>query len=189
MNELEQAWDQGHEQGWNDCLHEWNQQTRIQIGPRNRRLALVAIASTTALVLLLFCLGLRWIGIVGTLTDSEPPGLYRTIAGPPWRGDMVELRRLMKHVVAVAGDTVRVTPEGSYINGKLWPYSAPIAGRYQPYRFGTYKLATGQYWVLGQNPMSWDSRYLGPLPADMINSRVEPLWTVSNGYAPGTHPW
>jgi type IV secretory pathway protease TraF len=155
----------------------------------NRRLALAAIASTTALVLLLFSLGLRWIGVTGALTDSEPPGLYRIVGGSPVRDDLVELRQLMKHVAAVAGDTVRVTPEGSYINGKLWPYSAPVAGNYQHYPFGTYKLAPGQYWVLGQNPMSWDSRYIGPVPLDLINSRVEPLWTVSNGYAQGTHPW
>jgi type IV secretory pathway protease TraF len=149
----------------------------------------VAIGSTTALVLLLFCLGLRWIGVTATLTDSEPPGLYRAIGGALVRGSMIELRRLTKNIAAAPGDTVRVTPDGSYINGKLWPFSAPIAGSYEHYPFGTYKLATGQYWVLGQNPMSWDSRYVGPIPYDLINSRVEPLWTVSNGYAEGTHPW
>ncbi len=150
---------------------------------------IIAIGSTTALVLLLFSLGLRWIGVTAALTDSEPPGLYREIAGAPVRGGMVELRMLTKHVAAVAGDTVQVTPEGSYIDGKLWPYSAPVAGSYQHYPFGTYKLGTGQYWVLGQNPMSWDSRYVGPIPFDLINSRVQPLWTISNGYAQGTHPW
>ena len=155
----------------------------------NRWSALIAIASTTVLLLLLYSLSLRWIGVTGALTDSEPPGLYREIPGPAVRGGMVELRRLMKHVVAVAGDTVRVTPEGSYINGKLWPYSAPIADRYQHYPFGIYKLQPGQYWVLGQNPTSWDSRYIGPVPFDLINSRVQPLWTMSNGYAQGTHPW
>jgi Signal peptidase, peptidase S26 len=157
--------------------------------PRNRRLALLAIASTTALILLLFCLGLRWVGVSGTLTDSEPPGLYREIGGAPIRGGMIELRRLTKYIAAVPGDTVRVTPEGSYINGKLWPYSAPITGSYEHYPFGTYKLQPGQYWVLGQNPRSWDSRYLGRIPADMLNCRVEPLLTVSNGYARGTLPW
>jgi type IV secretory pathway protease TraF len=149
----------------------------------------IAIASTTALVLLLFCLGLRWIGVTGTLTNSEPPGLYRTVAGTPQRGDMVELRQLTKHIAARKGDIVRATPEGSYVNGILQRYSAPVPGNYQPYRFGTYKLAAGQYWVLAQSPLSWDSRYWGPVPADMINSRLEPLWTISNGYAPGTLPW
>ena len=103
---------------------------------------------------------------------------------------MVELRRLTKHVAAIPGDTVRVTPEGSYINGKLWPYSAiPARSLYRPFPFGTYKLAAGQYWVLGDHPLSYDSRYIGMIPWDLINAPVTPVWTVSNGYAPGTSLW
>jgi type IV secretory pathway protease TraF len=147
------------------------------------------IATTACLVLVVFAMGLRWIGFTGALTDSEPPGLYREVPGPIVRGQMVELRRLMKHVVAVGGDTVTVTAEGTFVDGKLWPHSAPIAGRYQHYPFGTYKLAAGQYWILGQNPTSWDSRYLGPVPYDLLNSRIVPIFTISNGYAPGTKPW
>jgi hypothetical protein len=25
----QQIWDQGHEQGWNDCLHEWQEQDKL----------------------------------------------------------------------------------------------------------------------------------------------------------------
>jgi type IV secretory pathway protease TraF len=160
---------------------------------------------TIAIVLLatmtlpgLSVLYLRWWGITGSLTsDSEPRGLYlvtRAQIDIPnrgfERGDMVELRQLMKHVAGVPGDVVRVTPEGSYINGKLWPNSAvPAATNYHPYPNGTYKLAPDQYWLLGRNPWSWDSRYFGMVPLDLIACTVKPVWTVSNGYAPGTKPW
>jgi type IV secretory pathway protease TraF len=151
--------------------------------------ATLIIALTMAL-LMVFGLGFRAFGIYGAPTDSEPNGLYRTTSGPITRGGMVELRKLIKHVAGVPGDTVRVTPEGSYINGKLWPYSAiPNGTPYTHFPYGTYKLAPGQFWLLGHNPLSWDSRYLGPIPQDMINSAVKPFWTISNGYAPGTHPW
>src|SRR5216684_1413475 len=32
--------------------------------------------------------------------------------------------------------------------------------------------------------MSWDSRYIGMVPQDLINTAVKPLITFSNGYAP-----
>ena len=141
----------------------------------------------------LFAIGahLRYVeGITGALfSDSEPQGLYRETSGPIERGSMVQLRTLMKHVAGIPGDTVRVAPEGSYINGTLWPYSAiPSDVHSRPYPFGTYTLAPGQYWLLGRNPHSWDSRFLGPFPGDMINSPIKPLWTHSNGYAAGTSP-
>lgn len=141
-------------------------------------------------MLLAFGLGLHYIGITGAVfSDSEPRGLYRATSGPITRGSMVELGNLTKHVAGVPGDIVRVTPEGSFINGELWPKSAPIGQDYKPFPFGTYKLGPGQYWLLGRNPSSWDSRYAGFIPWDLIYSTITPVWTVSNGYAPGTRPW
>jgi type IV secretory pathway protease TraF len=131
------------------------------------------ILTSTALLALA---GLRWYGITGNVTDSEPRGIYLALPGTAARGDMVALRSLMKHVAGVAGDTVRVTPQGSYINGKLWPDSAPVADSgYKPYAFGTYVLAPGQFWLLGTSSISWDSRYQGPIPGDLINTRIKPL--------------
>ena len=149
------------------------------------RFALIITSAT------LLALGtLRYWGIAGNLTNSEPYGFYIRTPGDPIRGNMVALRSLIKHVAAVPGDTVRATPEGSYINGKLWPYSAiPTDSHYRPFPYGTYKLASGQFWLLGHSPLSWDSRYLGPIPQDLINFPLKPLWTHSNGYAPGTRPW
>jgi len=153
---------------------------------RNTVLAL----SLTLNMLFVFGLTLHFVGVTGAVfSDSEPRGLYRTTSGPVTRGAIVELGQLSKHVAGVPGDTIRVTPEGSYVNGELWPNSAPICQHYKPVPFGTYKLGPGQYWLLGRNPSSWDSRYAGFIPWDLIYSTITPVWTISNGYAPGTRPW
>jgi type IV secretory pathway protease TraF len=158
---------------------------------RERQKTIALSKTTSLLVCLLFSLGLHGVGITGAIfSDSMPPGLYRETNAPVARGQIVELRKLMKHVAAAAGDVVTVTPLGSYINGQLWPHSAPVPNdRYRPYPYGAYRLADGQLWLLGDNPLSWDSRYVGPFTQDMVNSVVVPLWTISNGYAAGTKLW
>ena len=129
-------------------------------------------------------------GLVVNLTNSEPTGLYLRVPGEPERGAMVALRSLMKHVVAVPGDVVTVTALGTYVNGQLFPHSAipATAKGYRPFPFGAYTLRRGQYWLLGTSPDSWDSRYIGPVPIDLIESSVEPVWTTGNGYTPATRP-
>jgi type IV secretory pathway protease TraF len=129
-------------------------------------------------------------GVVVNLTSSEPIGMYLRVAGKPERGGMVALRQLMKHVVAVPGDVVTVTAQGTYVNGELFPHSAipATAKGYRPFAFGAYTLQQGQYWLLGTSPDSWDSRYIGPVPIDLIASTVRPVWTSSNGCAVATRP-
>jgi type IV secretory pathway protease TraF len=146
----------------------------------------LGITSTALLALVT----LRWCGVDGNLTNSEPAGLYVRTLRLPTRGALVELRPLIKHLAGVPGDTVTVTSSGSYINGKLWPHSAipKDTHGYVPFRFGTYKLQPNQYWILGDSPDSLDSRYLGMISADVIATTIKPLWTISNGYVPGTRP-
>ncbi len=129
------------------------------------------------------------LGFEGNLSRSEPRGIYQLTHALPRRGSYVVLKMPLKQIAGLPGDTVRVTPQGSYINGVLWPYSGiPDPPLITHYPFGTYRLRSGQYWVLGYHPLSWDSRYVGPIPSEMINSTVKPIWTASNGYAPGTTP-
>jgi type IV secretory pathway protease TraF len=124
---------------------------------------------------------LHYAGVTGNVTESEPIGLYLKVPGDPVRGGMVQCRGLIKHIAGVPGDVIRVTPEGSYINNKLWPNSAPVleTNRYRPYPFGTYTLQDGQYWGLGSTWDSFDSRYIGPLPSDTIAFNIAPLWTAT----------
>ncbi len=83
----------------------------------------------------------------------------------------------LKQIAALNGDTVRTTPEGSYINGKLWPLSGILAGVRYHFPYGQYVLHAGEVWVLGNHPLSWDSRYFGPVPEALVASTAEPLLT------------
>jgi type IV secretory pathway protease TraF len=132
----------------------------------------------------------RLVGVVVNLTSSEPTGIYLRVRGEPARGSMVALRSLMKHVVAVPGDVVTLTPQGTYVDGRLFPRSGlpATASSYRPFPFGTYTLQPGQYWLLGTSTDSWDSRYIGPVPSDLIESTIRPLWTTSNGHAAPVRP-
>lgn len=88
---------------------------------------------------------------------------------------------LLKEVIAVPGDLVIVNND--YINVNGTNYKAPItiinrAGQHvmRWIQNGTY-IANG-YWVYGANsPMySWDSRYYGQIPANLINAKMRAVW-------------
>ena len=80
----------------------------------------------------------------------------------------------LKRIAGMPGDIVTVTPQGSYINGKLIPNSAPVVNRHYPY--GQYILGPADVWVVGKDPRSWDSRYFGPIRETLINATAEPIW-------------
>jgi len=113
----------------------------------------------------------------GNTSASEPRGLWRITHEPLKRGSYVILKMPLKQIAALPGDTVRITPEGSYVNGNLRPGSAIPAGVHQHYPFGTYVLTAGQLWLLGDHPLSWDSRYVGAIPESLVNATAEPLLT------------
>ena len=139
--------------------------------------AMLVIVST----LLLSFVTLTYVGVTANVTDSEPIGLYAKAGGLPYRGCMVQLRPLIKHLAGVPGDIIQTTAEGSYINDRLWPSSAipKDTHGYRPYPFGTYILGPHQYWILGDGPDSLDSRYLGMVSADVIATTIKPLWTIA----------
>ena len=74
---------------------------------------------------------------------------------------------LLKRVVAVEGDEVRVTDYGVEVNGKTVPNSKPFDlasnGRALPHLRGIFFLRSGETWVAGEHPNSFDSRYFGPV--------------------------
>jgi type IV secretory pathway protease TraF len=111
-------------------------------------------------------------------SESAPVGVYCVTHRPLARGVFLYLKMPLKIIAGLPGDTVQVTKEGSYINGKLWPNSAIPRDThgYIPFPFGTYKLTPHQFWLLGKHPLSWDSRYLGPIPESLISSTAQPLW-------------
>jgi conjugative transfer signal peptidase TraF len=90
---------------------------------------------------------------------------------------------LMKPIVAIAGDTVTVSPAGVAVNEVLLHNSAPLEldTNHRPLRhwpFGKYRVVTGTVWVISSyNARSFDSRYFGPVATADIRWRLKPLIT------------
>jgi conjugative transfer signal peptidase TraF len=134
-------------------------------------------------------------------------GIYRLSTGPWKRGDLVivdvpmdreifKLARargylfgsygsaavipLLKRVVAIEGDRVEVRATVA-INGRELANSGVRAtdSASRPLTHAAGGLVpAGHVWVMSdENPLSFDSRYFGPLPAATIRGRATPLWT------------
>ena len=91
-----------------------------------------------------------------------------------------------KHVLALPGDTVLVTPAALMVNGEAVPHSATaqLDSNYRPLPsvLGTRDSAMvvvplEHYWLhAGHHPRSFDSRYYGPVPRELIQMRITPLF-------------
>ena len=111
-------------------------------------------------------------------SPSMPIGLYRPTHEPFKRGALVLLREPLKKIAAIPGDTVEWTAAGVRVNGELLQDSAvPQGSPYLPYPYATLKLAPGQYLTMGDNPLSYDGRYTGPIPQSLLASTLQPVWT------------
>ena len=114
----------------------------------------------------------------------EPVARFALGRGYLWEGSCpggdVPLAKMM---AAVAGDTVTVTSAGLAINGRSVPNSLPrdrdSMGRplsSQPR--GAYLVRNSEVWLAAPyHPLSFDSRYFGPVPAAGVVARLDPLWT------------
>lgn len=149
-------------------------------------------------------------GLRLNLSASMPVGLYVTASGPPVRGSIVlaclpeqvaELAMARgyvprggscpggampvgKTVLAVAGDTIVVTPIGLVANGMAVPNSEALLsdrnGKPLP-RMPTsqWVVAQGEFWLHSDHsPRSFDSRYFGPVNARGVRAHVRSLWTI-----------
>ena len=144
-------------------------------------------------------------GVRLNLTSSLPAGLYFVARGAPSRGAIVlvclpsevatfaRMRGYVplgrcpgwaapvgKDVLAVAGDTVAVVPEGLQVNGA--PVAMSLArvydsrGRRLPsLSLGHYVVRRDELWLLGRHPLSFDSRYFGPVASSSVLTAVRPL--------------
>jgi len=90
---------------------------------------------------------------------------------------------LLKIVVGVSGDKVELHKQGVYINGTLLPQSAVLSqdglGRpLLPFSKNSIVLKPDELWVMtNRSPLSFDSRYFGPIRLAQISDVVKPLWT------------
>lgn len=90
---------------------------------------------------------------------------------------------VVKEIVAVPGDCVRVERSGLVVNGRELPGTALLLrdseGRPLPHaRLGERRLADDELWVVGRSsPRSWDSRYFGVVGAQQIRGTAAPWLT------------
>ena len=88
---------------------------------------------------------------------------------------------LLKPVVAMPGDVVVTSDRGIAVNGTLLANTAPLErdskGRLLPhFPFGTHVVIPGFVWVASTyHPLSFDSRYFGPIPSGSIRERLKPF--------------
>lgn len=152
----------------------------------------------------------RLAGLRLNLTASLPVGVYVTATGAPARGALVlvclppevaalarargyvphggtcpgDVVPIGKRVLAVAGDTVAVTPTGLFVNGAPVPNSQALAadrkGRPLPaLAVGRYPVGQDELWVLSSySRLSFDSRYFGAVRVSAVRARLLPLWTA-----------
>jgi conjugative transfer signal peptidase TraF len=91
---------------------------------------------------------------------------------------------LLKPVISKPGDTVVFSEVGLQINGVLLRNTAPISrdSRGRPlthFPFGAYQARSDSVWVASSyHPLSFDSRYFGPIPTYAIRNRLKALLTL-----------
>lgn len=135
---------------------------------------------------------------IWNLTASAPRGLYLVRPGvapargtlvtftPPGRATaMIDARHylprgatLLKHLVALPGDHVCIDHRSYFVNGQPVGDVAPVDtfGRpLDPFVFCGL-VPEGSAFVGTSTPLSFDSRYFGPVPVSSLTV-VEALWT------------
>ena len=161
---------------------------------------MACISVVTAMLALVHCSGVRFnitgsipIGVYRVLDDTLPvrrgdvvlaclPESVARLAHDrgyvPRGGSCPEsLVPVGKLVMALKGDTVIVSSDGLRVNGRLIQNSRALlrdaAGReLRGIPSGRYLVPTGEVWLIGTSPRSFDCRYIGPVPIRNVIARL-----------------
>lgn len=107
----------------------------------------------------------------GDLVAVRLPGPGRELlseAGIPVPSPMLPSDVFVKRVAATAGDVVRVTRAGVYVNGRKVagpPVLAQTLHKEAGWFVREFRLAAGELFLIGDAANSYDSRYWGPARA------------------------
>lgn len=90
------------------------------------------------------------------------------------------LQPLLKYVLGMPGDTVRVAPSGVTVNGvpvqpppiRRDSYGRPVADA----QWGLHALEPSQYWLGSEAPTGIDSRYFGPFTRSQLRQEALPVY-------------
>lgn len=161
-------------------------------GDRVARRLIIPLATVLGLLLLVFGIFFAPLQVTG---DSMLPGLAeqdRVLVtrgySAPTLGDVVHIdahelprargEQVIKRVVALAGDTVRVEGGRAVVNGAPEATEAPLIVSDSDVSTAEITVPDGYVYVLGDNrPVSLDSRFYGPVPLDLVKGRVVFLFT------------
>ncbi|MBA5775566.1 conjugative transfer signal peptidase TraF [Stappia sp. F7233] len=164
-----------------------------------KRPAFLPLAATLAGIVLVgfSAIALPQPRLVWNASASAPIGLYRVVSGTPERGNFVLVRLpksieklaairrylpagvpLIKRIAAVAGDDVCAFDGAIIVNGEIVARQLKVdrAGRSLPRWNECRELVQGEFFLLGEAPDSFDSRYFGPVTSARVIGRLAPLW-------------
>ena len=104
----------------------------------------------------------------------------------PQRGDIVVFESpdedidLVKRVVGVPGDNIKVVRGSLYVNGERWEEAYLNYERPDESAYGPITVPEGHIFVMGDNRAdSADSRYIGPVPLDyLVGKAFVRLWPL-----------
>jgi type IV secretory pathway protease TraF len=91
----------------------------------------------------------------------------------------------LKRIVAIAGDSVRVSAGGVAVNGRAISgtelRAVDRAGQpLIPTFLGGMQVGAEDVWLLGLDPaVSWDSRYFGPVSIHSVHASAVPILTLA----------
>lgn len=155
---------------------------------------LLFLAMTTLVVSRGYRIGLdvQWLSGEPSCLDESVFVMRMRVDRPPEIGDYVVAKmpdsrmsvgapagaRLIKKVVARAGDKIRIKDNNLYINGvfsdRLW-LAKSIPGKTSEDFEAEYELAAHQYFLMGTTKESFDSRYWGVVNLEAIRGYAYPV--------------
>lgn len=169
---------------------------RLRIKSRVTKFFLIVITLELAVFVWMFCDS----RLVYNTTASMPIGLYYKTSEPvvrksiilakPHKSDYIlqaikygyisENEILLKRVIGIPGDKVRITQEGIYVNDDLIAntriFVVDTNKRPLIYKTLDKTLMNNEYIIVGDSEKSFDSRYFGIVTSDEVISTVVPLY-------------
>lgn len=158
---------------------------------RSNRLARVLLVPLLAFVVLAVAVGMNYDfsivdgpSMLPTLHNKDYLLITKGLPDPV-SGDVAVIRmeegthtvELVKRIVAMPGDEVRIEGDHLWVNGVAETRTAEVIRSDATSPRGSLVVPPGHVWVMGDNrPNSTDSRVFGPVPIFSLHGRAIAIW-------------